>query len=376
MSVKPRWDIFCRVIDNFGDIGVTWRLARQLAKEHGFSVRLWCDDLATLAHLAPSVVPGVSTQFVEDIGICFWDLSFAATDCADVVLETFACELPAGYLQAMARRALQPVWINLEYLSAENWVADCHRGASPHPRLPLLKHFFFPGFTAATGGLLREANLFAQRDQWQNDPLALWADIGVAPPRENDISVALFCYPNAALPALIDAWANSAQPVRCLVPQGHSLQQIAAILDSGEFRPGDSRQRGNLRIHALPFVPQARFDHLLWACDINFVRGEDSFVRAQWAARPCVWHIYPQDDEAHRVKLSAFLGRYCADLDGAAAIACRDFWENWNHGTAPDWSAFMQQHKVLATHARRWANQLAMQADLAENLVRFVETHL
>ena len=315
-------------------------------------------------------------QSVDAIDICLWDDSFTAIDCADVVLETFACELPPDYLQAMAKRARQPVWINLEYLSAENWVADFHCGASPHPRLPLLKHFFFPGFTAATGGLLREADLFAQRDHSQNDPLELWAAIGIAPPAKDDISVALFCYPNAALPALIDAWANSAQPVRCLVPQGHSLQQISAILDSGEIRAGDSRQRGNLGIHALPFVPQARFDHLLWACDINFVRGEDSFVRAQWAARPFVWHIYPQDDEAHRVKLSAFLDRYSADLDTAATRACRSFWENWNHGTAPDWSAFLQQRKVLEAHARRWANQLAMQADLAENLVGFVETHL
>jgi hypothetical protein len=26
-AMQLHWDIFCRVIDNFGDIGVCWRLA-------------------------------------------------------------------------------------------------------------------------------------------------------------------------------------------------------------------------------------------------------------------------------------------------------------------------------------------------------------
>ncbi|MBY0444112.1 MAG: elongation factor P maturation arginine rhamnosyltransferase EarP, partial [Burkholderiales bacterium] len=43
MNNTVRWDIFCRVIDNYGDIGVCWRLARQLSFEHGFAVRLMVD---------------------------------------------------------------------------------------------------------------------------------------------------------------------------------------------------------------------------------------------------------------------------------------------------------------------------------------------
>ena len=40
------WDVFCRVVDNYGDAAVCWRLARQLADEHGARVRLWIDLLA------------------------------------------------------------------------------------------------------------------------------------------------------------------------------------------------------------------------------------------------------------------------------------------------------------------------------------------
>jgi uncharacterized repeat protein (TIGR03837 family) len=376
MSVIPRWDIFCRVVDNFGDIGVSWRLARQLSDEHGVAVRLWCDNLEALARLSPSADPAQAHQFVDDIEICSWNLDFPSVAGADVIIETFACELPDGYLKAMAQRDRAPVWINLEYLSAEDWVGDCHLGASPHPRLPLVKHFFFPGFTSATGGLLREADLLARRDRLQNDPAQCWSAIGVPPPRPNEISISLFCYPNAALPALIDAWINSPQPIRCLVPQGHSLKQVGSIIDAAELHDGEARQRGNLRVNALPFVAQERFDFLLWACDFNFVRGEDSFVRAQWAGRPFVWHIYPQDDAAHRIKLSAFLDRYGAGMPAAAAVALRAFWEDWNHGDATDWTRLLQHRGILESHGRHWAKALAGQNDLAENLVNFVASRL
>jgi uncharacterized repeat protein (TIGR03837 family) len=376
MFVKPRWDIFCQVVDNFGDIGVCWRLARQLSGEYGVAVRLWCDDLAALARLNPATDPALATQVVDGIEICLWDYNFPTVACADVVIEAFACELPAAYLKAMAERERPPVWINLEYLSAEDWVGDCHLGASPHPRLPLLKYFFFPGFTNATGGLLRETDLLAKRDRQQNDPVQCWSAIGVPPSRPDEINISLFCYPNAALPKLIESWVNSTPPVRCLVPQGHSLKQVASIIDAGELRCGEARQRGSLRVQALPFVAQERFDQLLWACDINFVRGEDSFVRAQWAARPFVWHIYPQEDAAHRIKLSAFLDRYCADMPAAAADACRDFWEHCNHGEATDWPLFVQHRTTLESHARQWARQLAAQVDLAENLVNFAQSRL
>ncbi|HET9045379.1 MAG TPA: elongation factor P maturation arginine rhamnosyltransferase EarP, partial [Casimicrobiaceae bacterium] len=40
-----RWDVFCKVVDNFGDAGVCWRLARQLVAEHDLAVTLWIDVL-------------------------------------------------------------------------------------------------------------------------------------------------------------------------------------------------------------------------------------------------------------------------------------------------------------------------------------------
>ncbi len=367
---QKKWDIFCKVVDNFGDIGVSWRLARQLVAEHGLHVRLWVDDLESFQRLCPEIDPALALQTRRGVEVRHWTANDTAV--ADVVIEAFSCDLPASYLAAMV--AKKPVWINLEYLSAEAWVSDCHGLPSPHPRLPLVKHFFFPGFAKDSGGLLREAHLLQERDAWRADAGALWASLGLPQPLAGETSVSLFCYENPVLPELLKAWAEGETALRCLIPEGRALAQAAAWLGQS-LHPGEGLCKGNLSLHALPFVAQEHYDHLLWACDLNFVRGEDSFVRAQWAAKPLVWQPYPQEDGAHQVKLDAFLRRYCADLSPSAAAAARSFWQSWNGGgnIAPTWPAYRDCRGELQAHAASWAEDLAKRADLASNLVIFCE---
>lgn len=369
-----KWDIFCTVVDNFGDIGVCWRLARQLVAEHGLQVRLWVDDLPSLQCLCPEIDAVRETQIQLGVEVRRWTMPFPEAECADVVIEAFACELPGSYLAAMAASSRKPVWINLEYLSAEDWVGGCHGLASPHPRLPLVKHFFFPGFVAASGGLLREAQLIQQRTAWQADPAAGWERFGLSPSLPGETSISMFCYENPALPELLRAWNEGEVRLRCLIPEGKALLRIAASLGR-QFQAGETVRQGNLTLCALPFLSQDDYDRLLWSCGLNFVRGEDSFVRAQWASRPLVWHIYPQEDAAHRAKLDAFLALYRAGLSPPASAACRDFWLAWNQGdgarVAAAWPAFWREQPDLTVHAARWARQLEEQVDLAEQLAEF-----
>lgn len=361
MSAGTRWDIFCTVVDNYGDIGVCWRLARQLAAEHGLAVRLWVDDLASFAKLAPELDPHAAQQTLAGVEICAWREPFPEVDCAQVVIEAFACHLPDAYIARMAQATPKPLWINLEYLSAENWVAEHHALPSPHPRLPLTKYFFFPGFAEDTGGLLREANLFAQRDAFQGDSAlqqAFWSALGLAP-APDALKISLFGYPNPALPALLDAWARGGQSIFCVLPETALARQVADWLAAN---PGSA-----LTFAPIPFLPQDQYDRLLWACDLNFVRGEDSFVRAQWAARPFVWQIYPQHDAAHDAKLDAFLGRY---RGGAAMDTLFRAW-NGRGDVASAWGAFAPALPGLGQHARRWAGHLGEQPDLAAKLLKF-----
>jgi uncharacterized repeat protein (TIGR03837 family) len=381
-AMRTRWDIFCTVVDNYGDIGIAWRLARGLAGEHSLAVRLWVDDLHVFQRIWPAIDAGADEQRCEGVTVRAWRTPFAAAEPAQVVIDAFGCTLPEAYLAAMAVQSPPPVWINLEYLSAEPWVAEHHGLPSPHPRLPLTRHFFFPGYTADTGGLLVEADLAERRAAFvRSGTPAFWRALGLEAPQADELRVSLFAYENPALPALLDAWAADTRPVTCLVPEGRIIPQLAAWLSVAGLQAGEMHQRGALRLHILPFMDQDTYDRLLWACNLNFVRGEDSCVRAQWAARPLVWQAYPQSDAAHWDKTDALLAHYTEGLEGEAARAVRGMWRHWNgmpdaENMAACWAAWRVQQAALEQHAEAWCGRLGLAGRLADKLVDFAENKL
>jgi len=375
------WDIFCSVVDNYGDIGVCWRLARQLSHELEQTVQLWVDDLGSFQRICRRVEPQRTSQRIDGVEIRHWGATLAGLEPADIVVEGFGTRLPGAYVEAMAARQPNPAWINLEYLSAESWVEGCHGLPSPHPRLPLKKHFFFPGFTPATGGLLIERDLAQTRDKFQGDPAAIaafFSTLGLEPAGDASMRVSLFCYDNAALPALVEAWSDDSFPVVCIVPEGKVLAHLSGIV--GEPIVAGSRvQRGRLTIAAIPFLDLHAYDRLLWACDVNFVRGEDSFVRAQLAARPLIWQAYPQQDRAHWPKIAAFLDRYGETLSTDPRAVQRALTEAWNRESTEvgrHWVALRQHRQALAAHARDWARRLGAGGNLAFKLAEFCEHRL
>lgn len=374
MQARTHWDIFCNVVDNYGDIGVCWRLARQLAHEYQLKVRLWVDDLTSFAKLAPALDPTQDNQALCGVEIQHWLAPFPDVAPAEVVIEAFACTLPENYIAAMATQSEKPLWINLEYLSAEPWIDEHHGLPSPHPRLPLTKYFFFPGFTQGSGGLIRETGLVAARDAFQSDAAAQtawWQTLGVTP-QPGALKLSLFAYPDAPIAPLLAAWAESPMPLQCFVPETPFGARIATALGHANLPQDKALQHGNLSVIGLPFLAQDDYDRLLWACDLNFVRGEDSFVRAQWAARPLIWNIYPQLDAVHQEKLEAFLALYCRAAPETLALA--ELWRAWNGlcgNPESVWPAFATTLPALSHHARRWAEGLGRQADLAAQLVKF-----
>jgi uncharacterized repeat protein (TIGR03837 family) len=371
-------DIFCAVIDNFGDIGVCWRLARQLSGEHDWQVRLFVDDLKAFHALCPELDPALDTQQAAGVTIEHWRTPSHAGDTlqiADVVIEAFGCEVPAVYVAAMARREPKPVWLNLEYLSAEDWVADFHLRPSPHPRYPLSKTFFFPGLGPGTGGVLKERALDAERAAFERD--GWWrARLNLPAPPSGTTVISLFAYENPAVDALLEQWRDHDAPVVLLVPEGRISGALARFFRRADFLAGAKAQSGALAAYALPFVEQPLFDPLLWAADLNFVRGEDSFVRAQWAQKPFVWQIYPQADDAHLPKLDAALAHYAKGLPDDARTSLGRFWHAWNGVGTPDWRDLWQHRPLLEHRARTWAAELAGIGDLAGNLAEFAKTQL
>ena len=335
-----------------------WRLARQLRLEHGATVRLIVNDLASFRDLEQSIDVTCARQEICGVTVMAWNQALDIHP-AWLVIEAFAVNLPESYIAAMATMTLPPVWINLEYLSAETWVGGHHLLPSPHPKLPLTKYFFYPGFTQDTGGLIREHGLLAARRSF------IRASV------ENRLRVFVFGYPNAAVGNLVRTMAESTMPVTCTVAEGALAAGMAAI--SGL----ENRLIPGLLIETIAFIPQQDFDQLLWKHDVLFVRGEDSFVRAQWAAKPFIWQIYPQSEGAHWVKLDAFLVLYCDGLESGAASALRKLWRAWNDQDQTNigaaWQAFISYQPALQRHAEAWARKLAQMPDLAANLLSFYQ---
>lgn len=364
-----RWDIFCRVIDNFGDIGVCWRLAVNLA-QRGQQVRLWLDDASALAWLAPA-----GATSVTGVQVMPWHTLFdlCGTAPGDVLLEAFGCEIDAAFIAAYADSVSASdkkcVWINLEYLSAEPFAQRCHGLPSPvlsGPGRGLTKHFFYPGFTPGTGGLLRAPDLLARRAAFDRN--AWLAQHGV--PWRGERLVSLFCYEPVGLPALLQQCALDAQPTRLLVTAGRAAAAVRHCIDEQNRHQPSWNKRERLFISYLTRLAQPAFDHLLWSCDLNFVRGEDSLVRALWAGKPFIWQIYPQHDDAHHAKLAAFLDWLNVPPSLRLGHAC------WN-GIAP---ATQMPALLATTTLGDWQDcigqartRLLAQDDLTTQLLAFVQ---
>ncbi len=381
--MQKRWDIFCKIVDNFGDIGVCWRLASQLRVEHGLEIRLWIDDLEAAQKIIPSLNIAENSQVCDEITILKWHQDADFSQAAEVVIEAFACGLPAAYLAAMVLQHSK--WVNLEYLSAENWVDDFHAKPSPQAN-GLTRYFYFPGFTEATGGLIREHDIAVQiqnhletsfprkRESILNKNsswIPTFAGLTEGEVSENSLKISLFCYPNAPIHDLFTALQTNNHAPSVYVPASSILPQIADFFGVETIDVGDYFTRENLHVHILPFLSQANYDVLLRDSDLNFVRGEDSWVRAIWAGKPFIWQPYFQDENAHIKKLEAFLTLFYADFNEKQML-----WkahECWAVGQMPVdvFNAYLNSLNALKTNTLLRSQQLAQQPDLAAKLVIF-----
>jgi uncharacterized repeat protein (TIGR03837 family) len=312
--------------------------------------------------MAPAGAAGVEVlpwmQSVESTTVS----TLLASQPGDVLIEAFGCEIPPEFLTLWVAQPPQSqparCWLNLEYLSAESYVERCHAMpslVSHGPAAGWTKWFFYPGFTPQTGGLLREpwllqriAETEAKKEQ-QLDPSRL--------------RVSLFCYEPPALAALLAEWSRhglDGQPVELLVTAGRTAQAVKAVL--GELKADPER----LNITWLPWLSQTEFDQLLWRCDLNFVRGEDSVLRALWAGKPFVWSIYPQDDGAHLPKLEAFLQQ----LDAPASL--KAFHRAWNAADEKLTPPSTADLAAWRQHAKAARAALLGQEDMTSRLLQFV----
>jgi uncharacterized repeat protein (TIGR03837 family) len=385
-------DLFCQVIDHYGDIGVTWRLAKQLNKEHGISLRLWVDDLNVFARIEPRIIAQADQQTIDQIDIRRWVKDTAPPKPYPIVISSFCCPLGTDWLKRMSAES-NPCWVELEYLSAEPWV-ESHHGLSSKRSDGLNPTFFYPGFTNLTAGLIRERNIIQERDAWQADMAQqnhFLKHIGVPinPHVPRPFYVSLFAYPQAPFQSFFDAlnrlskWnASQASHLHhtlqssCIFDsiqtEAQQLKNIHILIPEGVSLPDNLSTSPSVTWQRIPFLMQADYDKLLWSMNLNVVRGEDSFMRALWAGKPLIWHIYRQTENTHLTKLNAWLARTELPQPVKEAMLA------WS---SPNQSDQLETALLEALSAENWLNwqqtanqytqKLAILPDLATNLAHF-----
>ncbi len=345
-QIKPVCDIFCRVVDNYGDAGISWRLARQLAGEFGYRVHFWIDLPKVLETLVPELKQKVSLGV--DVSVRPWSENTRAIthvfEPSQLVITTFCAQFSLDWQIEIKQKNIQ--WIHLEYFSAEPWIDDFHAKVRVFPQSGAACTMFFSGLSPASGGVLRESfvqlPLQSNQHRWPISPKILF-----------------FTYEQTQrLP-----WAES-------LTEKYQAQCDVPVVDQ-EI----NHQRKNSPLVAIPFVPQSVFDQTLKQYDFLFVRGEDSVMRALFSGIPFVWHIYPQQDEIHLKKLQAFFEVISVHMEAKAKQALNQIWMAWNLNQ-PLTTEMLAYFSVFNHEWRIGLNlylqNLFQQPDLASRLVRLV----
>lgn len=310
-------DIFCHVVDNFGDIGFVYRFAREFKQAFpAVQIRVFVDDLQTFKEICSAIDPNRFSQYHANIEyIDSTKLSIAYINhmaIADVLIESFACFIPEPILKKADSRGR--ILINLEHLSAEAWVEEYHTLTSLIPYQHLKKYFYMPGFTRKTGGVLTDQRI--ERVRRSIAPHRTACIRGVLKKYavtidEHTLTGTIFSYLHGFDTLLSELAALEKQTVLLVFGTKSSESMIAAIEHlGGHVITPEQYQYQQIAIIVLPLMPQARYDTLLCCVDFNIVRGEDSLVRALMAGRPFIWHAYLQEERYQLVKVAALLKQF------------------------------------------------------------------
>ena len=365
------------MIDNYGDIGVSLRLARRL-NEAGFQVALWHDHPAALAKLLGDAPPPAAIRAHHWQGDAAKSIAAELAAVAPaLVIETFGCDLPPAALASV--RTHRPLWLNWEYLSAEPWAEAMH-GKPSLQADGTEKYFWLMGFSETSGGLLREAGYLKKQQAFLANPAAqaaLRRRLGLPETPRRAVQCFCFGYAGAQWADWLAAWQAAGEALDVWLADRqiiHSLRQAGALPEHALREPGSVWQAGAVRLIRIGFVPQAEFDAVLWLADMAIVRGEDSFVRAQLAGKPLLWHIYPQAEQAHLPKLHAFWHKAAASAPLPAAHQALS--DDLNHAAtltpaarAESWRQLLQQLPPWRQAAEQWQGELLRQPDAVERVL-------
>ena len=338
-------DIFCQVIDNYGDVGVAYRLAREFKRVYpNKKLRFVINQTEELNLIRKS----------EDIEIILYKDISKIENSADLIIESFGCEIPKKYMDKALKNS--KLIINLEYFSAEKWVDDFHLQES-FLGGNLKKYFFIPGLSEKSGGILLDNEFLERKKKVEANKEYYLEKFGIK--EKYDLIGSVFSY-EKNFDSLIEELKKLGKKIILLILSEKTQKNFIKYFDNGN-------NYDKIKFVKLPFFSYDKYEELLALCDFNLVRGEDSFVRALLLGKPFLWHIYPQDENTHIEKLESFLEKYCSNNK-----ELKQTFINYNINK-DDFSYFFKNFKEIEKYNKNYANYLIKNCDLMEKLINFIE---
>ena len=338
-------DIFCQVIDNYGDVGVAYRLAREFKRVYpNKKLRFVINQIEELNLIRKS----------ENIEVILYKDISKIENSADLIIESFGCEIPKEYMDKALKKS--KLIINLEYFSAEKWVDDFHLQES-FLGGNLKKYFFIPGLSEKSGGILLDNEFLERKKKVEANKEYYLEKFEIK--EKYDLIGSVFSY-EKNFDSLIEELKKLDKKVILLILSEKTQKNFIKYFDNGN-------NYDKIKFVKLPFFTYDKYEELLALCDFNLVRGEDSFVRALLLGKPFLWHIYPQDENTHIKKLESFLEKYCSNNK-----ELKQTFINYNINK-DDFSYFFKNFKEIEKYNKNYANYLIKNCNLMEKLINFIE---
>lgn len=338
-------DIFCQVIDNYGDVGVAYRLAREFKRVYpNKKLRFVINQIEELNLIRKS----------ENIEVILYKDISKIENSADLIIESFGCEIPKEYMDKALKKS--KLIINLEYFSAEKWVDDFHLQES-FLGGNLKKYFFIPGLSEKSGGILLDNEFLQRKKKVEANKEYYLEKFGIK--EKYDLIGSVFSY-KKNFDSLIEELKKLDKKIILLILSEKTQKNFIKYFDNGN-------NYDKIEFVKLPFFTYDKYEELLALCDFNLVRGEDSFVRALLLGKPFLWHIYPQDENTHIKKLESFLEKYCSNNK-----ELKQTFINYNINK-DDFSYFFKNFKEIEKYNKNYANYLIKNCNLMEKLINFIE---
>lgn len=373
MLDKEKIMILCKVVDNFGDIGAAFRLAKALsALRENLRLTLVVSDLAAFHAMAKEIDPEKALQTFRYKSslwkVSRWDNPLDESEIPDIILECFQCGRPEWLENALFSDAFTRTVqiINIDYLTAEDYAEEFHLLKSGTRKSGIKKIFFMPGFTGKTGGLItNDAGMSAKASKLiQSDA-------------RSDFRILFFAYEGDCSPIVraLDDFQETMRKKR----GGFSLSVfLAAGKSQGPFLEAWEKSGRSFRTERIPFLEQDDFDSLIMRMDFLFVRGEDSLARAALSSIPFVWQAYRQDENYQLVKVDALLERMRVFFDDGTFAPIRAFWRSYNDSESETKSGELSRMLVASAEGKDrkgfadFSEALRGNGNLAEHLLAFI----